>query len=724
MKSVFHNPFVGPRSLVYGELLHGRERSCHHLRNLIVSQRVVLLYAPSGAGKTSLLHAGLLPLLEQERFYVPDVLRLNHEPPAQLTLSSQFNPFSLSLMMALQASLPPDQHLPPERLMHMGLRAYFDLRFANLGADTFPLLIIDQLEEIIHAHLHKERERKNFFRELGLALKDERLFLLCALREDYLAALDPYKASLPDHIRAQYRLPPMNRHVARQTITATAKQAGMSFHKDALDHLVSQLSVIHVNRADGSDYTLHTDVVEPMHLQVTCRQLCQQLRADTKIIDLELVTGQGNVGHALSTYFDNTVVSVSERFLVGENRLRAWIETELINPQGFRCQVLVGDQQSQGLANEVIEGLLEAHILRKEQKRGAIWVELAHDRLLKVVQDCNASWRENHWHTFQKHARIWEAQNKPRSLLLRGTNLREAQAWAKAHREELNEIDKAFLAEGEKEKRAKQWRLTRFIIFCLLMVSAIGFTAYSRHKTLQARQKARQQQQAAQAEAAFLSDIFIESDPYTAGKITARELLKKGTDLLENRLKEHPELRPRLLLVAAQAHGKLGLYGQGLELLAQAQKAIQNVNHDPYTELRIMALTAVLAGESGSLEYALLQAEEAYRLTHTRLDNSEHVHTGAAFALARVYLLLERRADALPKAQEALSHWQNHWEGDHQELADRLELIAEILSETSPEQALIYATDAYQMKRRLLGGDHPFVAKTKALIDRLSRVRP
>ena len=57
------NPFVGPRPFELGERLYGREREISELCFRLNAERIVLLHSPSGAGKSSLVQAGLLPLL-------------------------------------------------------------------------------------------------------------------------------------------------------------------------------------------------------------------------------------------------------------------------------------------------------------------------------------------------------------------------------------------------------------------------------------------------------------------------------------------------------------------------------------------------------------------------------------------------------------------------------------------------------------------------------------
>ena len=49
------NPYVGPRPFETGQTLYGREREIAALRYMLTSERIVLLYAPSGAGKSSLV---------------------------------------------------------------------------------------------------------------------------------------------------------------------------------------------------------------------------------------------------------------------------------------------------------------------------------------------------------------------------------------------------------------------------------------------------------------------------------------------------------------------------------------------------------------------------------------------------------------------------------------------------------------------------------------------
>src|SRR5215213_8233300 len=78
------NPYIGPRAFLTGEPLYGRDREVRQLLNLLLAERIVLLCSPSGAGKTSLIQAALIPRLTSRNFQVRPIVRVNAELPTEL----------------------------------------------------------------------------------------------------------------------------------------------------------------------------------------------------------------------------------------------------------------------------------------------------------------------------------------------------------------------------------------------------------------------------------------------------------------------------------------------------------------------------------------------------------------------------------------------------------------------------------------------------------------
>ena len=92
--SIPDNPYVGPRPFTQTDPLFGRDVEKVELLNLLIAERIVLLYSPSGAGKTSLIQAGLVPELKAGavpaaayhpsqphagRLHLPQPLRRQHD---------------------------------------------------------------------------------------------------------------------------------------------------------------------------------------------------------------------------------------------------------------------------------------------------------------------------------------------------------------------------------------------------------------------------------------------------------------------------------------------------------------------------------------------------------------------------------------------------------------------------------------------------------------------
>src|SRR3989304_5986720 len=126
------NPYVGPRAFRVGETLYGRDAEVRELLDLLIAERIVLLHSPSGAGKSSLVQAGLIPMLAEEGFEVLPLVRLNQELPTGLKKDGQVNRYAFSAMLSLETPLPAADQIPPAELALLTLEGYLDRRRARL----------------------------------------------------------------------------------------------------------------------------------------------------------------------------------------------------------------------------------------------------------------------------------------------------------------------------------------------------------------------------------------------------------------------------------------------------------------------------------------------------------------------------------------------------------------------------------------------------------------
>src|SRR5439155_26971926 len=119
-----------------------RHVTTRDLRDLLIAERLGLLYSPSGAGKSSLIQAALIPELEAEGFRVLPPVRVNREPPAG-TISvalggagdSNMNRYVLSVLLSIEDEPPPNDQAPETGLSGMKLATYLERRRQAAGMD-------------------------------------------------------------------------------------------------------------------------------------------------------------------------------------------------------------------------------------------------------------------------------------------------------------------------------------------------------------------------------------------------------------------------------------------------------------------------------------------------------------------------------------------------------------------------------------------------------------
>ncbi len=449
---------MGPRAFTDGEVLHGRDREVADLCDLVIAERVVLLYSPSGAGKSSLLAAGLLPRLRAEGFAVRPPARVGHEPP---DMQAGGNRFVLSVLLSFEEDVAAEAQLSLAALGTTTLAAYLERRRRDDGVDA-DVIVIDQFEEVLTADPSAHAARVEFFAQLGAALRDTGRYAVLAMREDWVAALDPYRGAVPTRLRTTFRLDLLGPEGARAAVQAPARAAGVEFSDAAARKLVDDLRQIKVQRPDGSIELRTGPHVEPVQLQVVCLDLWAHL-GDAMTIDVASLGAVGDVDHALADYYAAQTLQIAADRQVPERVLRAWVARHLITEQGLRGQVLRTPGSTQGLADEALQDLVDAHLLRAEARRGALWLELAHDRLVAPILASNAGWALAHTEPAQRQAALWDGQGRPEHLLL----LDEAGLERAARLPEMmhTPVEREFIAQSRRvmRRRARERRNVRFI---------------------------------------------------------------------------------------------------------------------------------------------------------------------------------------------------------------------------------------------------------------------
>jgi hypothetical protein len=489
------NPYVGPRTFQEEEAdrFFGREREARELVALVVSERLTLFYAQSGAGKSSLINTRLIPRLrDQESFTVLPVGRVSGVLPEGVNPKDVDNIFVYHLILGLSQKLAEKEVAPstgreqgPPDLTHTCLARFLS---GETGPDTAPdaalaatagaeglvphVLIIDQFEELLTTYPDRWQERAGFFDQLSKAMaRHPNLWIVLTLREDYIAALEPYSHLAPNRLRARFYMQRMGIESAREAVEQPAANANRPFAGGVAGMLVDNLRMV---RTAGQTEYHAGEYVEPVQLQVVCFQLWEDLRskeaATIELTDLERLAGGGSLAEyvdgALSDFYEKAIARVlaTPELGVTEPALRSWFSDKLITKAGTRSIVFRNENagETDGLPNRAVTLLGDQFLLRTELRAGGAWVELVHDRFIEPIREANQAWFARNLNPLIIAAEAWHDAGKPMAKLYTGSQLAAAAAELQAKPGEFGDLERAFVEEGQRyEARVKEQRQRR-----------------------------------------------------------------------------------------------------------------------------------------------------------------------------------------------------------------------------------------------------------------------
>lgn len=517
-----NNPYVGPRPYERKgpHQFSGRDREARDLLALLLAERVVLFYAKSGAGKTSLLNAKVIPALEEEDFHVLPVARVSGDVSPGLRPGDVDNIFVFSVLSSLSGD-----HVSPVDLCAYSLTSFlqaFYLRPDEGFENDQPfLLIIDQFEELFTTHRDRWQEAEGFFVQVHDALEVlPSMGVIFAMREDYVAELDPYAALLSKRMRARFRMELLGPEGALEAIIRPALDQGIRFDEGVAERLVDDLRRIRVQRVPGMDVEATTlgPFIEPVQLQVVCSRLWENLpEQEDHTIQWQEVEEFGHIDRALIDFYHTALDAAQAQTGVSQKDLRRWFGEELITPMQTRGLVLRGPETTGTLPNAAVDVLSRHYIIRSEVRAGARWYELAHDRLVAPILSSNREWEAKRQTPLRITAKSWQA-TKEAGLLFRGAALDEAMRWVQAHPYDAEPYEREFLAASRQAQQAQRRRRGVQIIITALGVIILALITFLAWDAERSRLLADSQEAAAEA---LL--YYYQSADQTSSIISARE---------------------------------------------------------------------------------------------------------------------------------------------------------------------------------------------------------
>jgi hypothetical protein len=452
-------PGVVPFTSEQQDIFFGREKDIEKLAQLIRREQQILLYAKSGLGKSSLVNAGVVPLLKTEML------------PIFVRFGAYQEGISQTLLETLLSSLPKkpttflDQKLPKQESLWLHFKAL------QIQKEQTFLLVLDQFEEIFSYPKEQITEFKKqvadlLLRETPLEISEwieqnekqntdflteeeedsiwqkSTVKVLTVIREDRYSLMNQLTDYLPYILNNRYRLASLDQNQARQAIVEPAQKEGdfesekFVYQKPALDKIVKFLT---------KDYTQE---IETTQLQILCNRLENLKLTEITANDIP------NFEDIFLQFYEDTITKIENKS--EQLKARRFVENELIKQeQRISLDALVC---TEFVEQETLKTIVNEHLLNtQENSIGRISYELAHDTLVTPILQAK-----------RKREKEEEAIERER---LQKEELRIANEKA--------EIDRL-----EKEKTKKQLRkvqiILAFAIIALFIAMGTGWYAFEK----------------------------------------------------------------------------------------------------------------------------------------------------------------------------------------------------------------------------------------------------
>ena len=426
----------------------GREQETARALGHLRTSRFLAVFAPSGNGKSSLLHAGVLAELHRGAIEGSATW-----PVAVMTPGAH----PLTALAAELGRLGAADPVPGRDALLADSRLLDECVSSARGDAGRALLVVDQLEEAFTLCTDAV-ERTAFLDALAFAaaIPGGRLTVVVAMRADFYPRLADHEALRSLVAETQLLLGPLGPGQLRRAIEEPARRAGLELEPGLTRTILE----------DVADRPGTLPLVEHLLLELWRRRRGRTLT-------LEAYAASGGVEGALARRANDAVASlpVERREVARRVLLRLIQPGEGTEDTRRRAPIreLARSDEERADVEVVVSALASERLVTtdRDAASGEPVVEVAHEALIRGWPELRA-WIDEDREGLRLHRRLteatdeWHAANRDEGALYRGARLA---AWQDHPIDELNDREREFLAasnareEEERRSRRKRGRL-------------------------------------------------------------------------------------------------------------------------------------------------------------------------------------------------------------------------------------------------------------------------
>lgn len=608
-------PFPGLRPFAFEdrEFFFGREAQTYALYRLIVQSRFVTVVGSSGSGKSSLVRAGLLPLLADE----------SDDPGGRKWRLKEMRPGGAPLKRLADAlaELSPDDD--PAIAATRRERIEFDLRSSfgiakvldkveGLGDATL-LLVVDQFEELfrygsgasqtkrdLRDEVRSRDEAADFVKLLLEASRSpsHNVHVLLTMRSDFIGECARFQG-LPEAVSStQFLVPSLTRDQREEVVRGPVEKAGGTIEPalvqrllndsgDDLDQLpVLQHCLLRLWERAGSDGKIHRPATPP----ASGAEAAPGPAAGGRQLRLEHYESIGRISGALSQHAEEILAGLSGLERVVEQVFRALAEIDKEGRAVRRALPFSQLHEETGESENDVRRVVDrfraddcSFLIPSRSSTPALEsdtrVDVGHEALLRRWERVNGWLRAEEGDGELYRALLSRAENERDVLPLRLTGQRSkwwtarprTGAWAERYGGDRHRVDR-LIKTSLARKRAVVWGGAVAGVLCVLLAYQTYFI-YLRYKEQEIYDQAKRQFETQTAEQNF--ELAVNSAQKVVEKIHkaldyGAISVKGAKDLLDTEMEivnqvrairqtpETAELLVKLWLTVADIYSTLG----------------------------------------------------------------------------------------------------------------------------------------------------------------------
>ncbi|MBU7586919.1 MAG: caspase family protein [Nostoc sp. TH1S01] len=363
----------------------GRDQVIQQLIKKLAQANFVPIIGASGSGKSSVVRAGLIPVLEKNGWRVLEIILPGVEPLAELkrAFTQCFERTKIREISALidTAGLSPV--------------------ITQLSGSERLLLVVDQFEEIFTLGC-KEDERQQFI-ELLTQCSEQRLTIIITMRIDFLEYCLSYESLMQLIEKQAVYIKPLRGEELEQAIASPAMLQGYQLERGLLGAIQQEV----LGQEKGC---------LPL-LQFALTELWEQRDRTTHQLTVAKFQELGGVIGALNRHAEKLYASFTQQQQVLVKRIFLKLvrtgaedkDTRQRQPKRELLSLASENLDEQQVINQVIEQLIQGRLIVTDTEiREEVWIDLAHEALIDGWQRLR-EWRQQDRDLRRLHDKLADA---------------------------------------------------------------------------------------------------------------------------------------------------------------------------------------------------------------------------------------------------------------------------------------------------------------------------